>query len=97
MLASRRAAAACSVLFATPPTPPTHSCPPRVPVPNAEPAPGPDNVNWEGLWAGWAERKRRTFYLLIPNILIMLFPIGALVGALTNLPLAVCGGSSDSK
>lgn len=64
----------------------------------SERAPGPDEINWEGLWAGWKERWWRTGVLcVIPMILIVLFPIGPLTGALTNLPLAVCGGTADTN
>ena len=64
----------------------------------SEMAPGPDDVNWQGLWAGWRERTYRTiFYCTIPMIVIILFPIGALTGVLTNFNLAVCGsGTKDS-
>jgi Calcium-dependent channel, 7TM region, putative phosphate len=64
----------------------------------SEMAPGPDDVNWQGLWAGWRERAFRTvFYCTIPMVIIILFPIGALTGALTNLDVAVCGSSTSAK
>ena len=60
----------------------------------SEMAPKPDEINWEGLWAGWGERTARTILLCgIPMVIICLFPIGALTGALTNLEVAVCGGT----
>ncbi len=64
----------------------------------SEMAPGPDDVNWQGLWAGWRERAFRTFfYCTIPMVVIIFFPIGPLTGALTNLTTAVCGsGTSDA-
>jgi len=64
----------------------------------SEMAPGPDDVNWQGLWAGWRERVLRTiFYTTFPMIIIILFPIGALTGALTNLNLAVCGSGTSGS
>ena len=64
----------------------------------AELAPGPDEVNWEGLWAGWQERWWRTvLFCVIPMVIIVLFPIGPLVGALTNLPTAICGGTPETN
>ncbi|KAL4515842.1 hypothetical protein Ndes2526A_g00545 [Nannochloris sp. 'desiccata'] len=64
----------------------------------SEMAPGPDDVNWQGLWAGWKERTFRTaFYCTIPMIVIILFPIGALTGALTNLNVAVCGSGTKES
>ena len=68
-----------------------------LPCPPAEPAPGPDDINWEGLWAGWAERSRRIFTMGLCFILILAFPIGPLTGILANLSIAVCGGSTSSK
>ena len=64
----------------------------------SRPAPGPDEINWEGLWAGWGEQMWRTMFLcVIPMIVIIIFPIGLLTGALTNLDLAVCGNSADTN
>lgn len=64
----------------------------------AEPAPGPDDVNWSGgLWARWQEQAFRKTLSLIAMIVFIIFPIGALTGALANLPLALCGGTSDTN
>jgi hypothetical protein len=64
----------------------------------SEMAPGPDDVNWQGLWAGWRERALRTiFYCIFPMFVIIIFPIGPLTGALTNLTVAVCGSGTSQN
>jgi len=64
---------------------------------SAEAAPSPDEINWQALWSTYHQRALRTV-LAIPIILIVLiFPIGPLTGAMTNLELAVCGGTADTN
>lgn len=64
----------------------------------AETAPGPDDVNWNGgLWARVQEQAFRKTLSILAMTVFILFPIGALTGALANLQLALCGGTSDTN
>ena len=46
----------------------------------AEPAPSPDNINWGGLKATWLRRSIRALAMVIPLAIIMIIPIGPIVG-----------------
>lgn len=62
----------------------------------SEQAPAPCDVNWPALWSTLQGRFVRGSISVGCLVLVMLFPIGLLVGALTNLSVAVCGdGAND--
>ncbi|PRW44348.1 pyruvate decarboxylase 4 [Chlorella sorokiniana] len=63
----------------------------------ARPAPGPDNINWAALWSTWGQRILRGLAVIPFLVFWMVFPIGVLTGALTNLNTAVCSGTSDTN
>ena len=48
-----------------------------------EEAPGPDNVNWSALWCSPRTRTQRLIWGAIMYTILMLFPMGGLVGGLT--------------
>lgn len=56
-------------------------------------AAAPDNINWPTLWCPWQQVWLRAVLVVLPLTIVMLFPIGALTGALSNLDMAVCGGT----
>lgn len=60
-------------------------------------APDPENVNFTMLQRSWWERALRAAITLIPIIAIMLFPIGAITGAFSQLEAALCGGEQGQK
>ncbi|EFN57874.1 hypothetical protein CHLNCDRAFT_57000 [Chlorella variabilis] len=60
-------------------------------------APGPDNINWPALWTPWLQRVWRGLAVIPLLAVVMLFPIGTLTGALSNLNTAVCGGSPETN
>lgn len=57
----------------------------------ASAAPSPEDINWPALQCSWRARFWRGVIVLFPLTIVMLFPIGVMTGALTNLPEAVCG------
>ena len=59
--------------------------------------PGPADVNWPALWTTWQARWRRAALLILPLAGVMLFPIGVITGALSNLTTAVCGGTPGAR
>lgn len=60
-------------------------------------APGSDEVNWQALWS----TSKYQFYTLLKMspfyAIVILFPIGFITGALTNLEVAVCGGNQETN
>ncbi|GFR47417.1 hypothetical protein Agub_g9134 [Astrephomene gubernaculifera] len=74
-------------------------CSPLAPPSRAQPlhfracaAPPPDSVYWPALWTLPTGRAARLL-ASAPLLAVLAFPIGALTGALANLPVAVCGGT----
>jgi len=61
------------------------------------PAPGADEINWEALWGNYHQVVWRTVLAVFLVIVVIAFPIGPITGAMTNLDLAVCGGSADTN
>ncbi|PRW05771.1 ERD4-related membrane [Chlorella sorokiniana] len=61
------------------------------------PCPGPDDINWPTLWCTWQMRYLRSLLVILPLSAVMLFPIGALTGALSNLNEALCGGTPETN
>ncbi|KAI3425260.1 hypothetical protein D9Q98_009028 [Chlorella vulgaris] len=61
------------------------------------PCPGPDDINWSALWASHGSRLLRALAVLPFLIFMMVFPIGVLVGALSTLDTAVCGGTPETN
>ncbi|KAI8107499.1 hypothetical protein M9435_002527 [Picochlorum sp. BPE23] len=60
-------------------------------------APGADEVNFQALWST-AAQQRNVLMLMIPvYVLLILFPIGAITGALSNFTVAVCGGTPETN
>lgn len=53
-------------------------------------ASSPSDVNWPALWTSWRGAWWRHLLAIIPLALIMLFPIGLITGAMTNLEVALC-------
>lgn len=63
----------------------------------AEPAPAPEDVNWQSLWTPSPERLIRRLLMLIPLALAFLFPIGVITGSLTNLQVSLCSGTPQTN
>lgn len=57
------------------------------------PAPDPENVHFPSLQRDWWTRRRRALVSLCWLLLIMLFPIGLITGAFSQLEVFLCGAS----
>jgi len=60
-------------------------------------APSPEQVNFQSLWSDLAEQRYMLCCLVVPYAIVILFPIGALTGALSNLSVALCGGTPETN
>jgi hypothetical protein len=60
-------------------------------------APSPEQVNFQSLWSNLAEQRRMLVCLVVPYAIVILFPIGFLTGALSNLTVAFCGGTPETN
>ena len=60
-------------------------------------APCPDSINFHALPSTQADHRKALVWTIPFFVLLMLFPIGALTGALANLTLAVCGGTPETN
>lgn len=63
----------------------------------ANPAPGPDEINFQALLSTAVQQRMSLIFMLPVYILLMVFPIGAITGALSNLTVAVCGGTPETN
>lgn len=63
----------------------------------AGPAPGPDEINFQALLSTSIQQRRTLIFMLPVYVLLMVFPIGAITGALSNLTVAVCGGTPETN
>lgn len=54
---------------------------------------GPDSINWSALWSRWQSVWLRAVLVVPLLAAVILFPIGAFTGALSNLNLSLCGGT----
>ena len=63
----------------------------------ASQAPGPDEINFQALLSTSIQQRRSLIIMLPIYILLMVFPIGALTGALSNLTVALCGGTPETN
>lgn len=64
---------------------------------NLRHAPDPENINWGTLERSWWTRTLRSAIMLIPIILIMLFPVGLITGFFSQLEVALCGNPSQNS
>lgn len=60
-------------------------------------APSPDDINFQTLWTPFYARQWRCFWTLFPLVLAILFPIGLLTGAITNIHQALCSGTPQTN
>jgi len=60
-------------------------------------APCPDSINFEALCSKDAEQRRALIRMMPVFVLLIVFPIGALTGALANLTVALCGGTPETN
>ena len=60
-------------------------------------APSPEQVNFQSLWSNLAEQRHMLVCLIVPYAIVILFPIGFLTGALSNLTVAFCGGTPETN
>jgi len=61
----------------------------------ARPAPGPDEMNWQGLWKTWVEKDIRRV-LVFPFVLVLiLLPIGIFAGSLSVFNSYLCQQDKD--
>ncbi|CAD7699105.1 unnamed protein product [Ostreobium quekettii] len=63
----------------------------------ARPAPGPDEMNWQGLWKTWVEKDIRRV-LVFPFVLaFILLPIGIFAGSLSMFNSYLCQTGKDGS
>lgn len=63
----------------------------------ANQAPSPDEINFQALLSTSIQQRRLLVMMLPAYTLLMVFPIGAITGALSNLTVAVCGGTPETN
>eukprot|EP00803_Ostreobium_quekettii_P009724 evm.model.scf_220.3 EVM.evm.TU.scf_220.3 scf_220:31260-46576(+) len=56
-----------------------------------QPAPGPDEMNWQALWKTSTERDIRTIIVLPFLAVLIFFPVGIFAGSLSMFNTYVCG------
>lgn len=60
-------------------------------------APPPDSINFYALPGSMSYQRKALVWAMPFLIALMLFPIGALTGALANLTVALCGGTPETN
>ena len=60
-------------------------------------APCPDSINFHALPGSKMDQRKALLWTMPFYIVLMIFPIGALTGALSNLTVALCGGTPETN
>ena len=60
-------------------------------------APSPDSINFHALPSSRPHQRNALFWAMPFFVVLMIFPIGALTGALANLTVALCGGTPETN